>query len=113
MVLLANSATGPPNDNTVEDDLLKRGGRKSRKMARRLKRAARQTERMAAELEGNAEAWFSRVGRGFVQCLPVFLSVCVEEWHGRVLTCSNFRSGAFCTNHNYDPSLYRKRRLHV
>ena len=67
---------------TVATEQAKRGGRRTRKIGRMLKRAARKTERMAAELEQKAEACFAGIGKG---------------------------SGAFVTQHYYDPSIFRKR----
>ena len=77
--------------NTVEAELLKRSGRKSRKFARMLKRRARQTERMASELEANAEASFNWVSRGYrsapfhVDCLSYTSILKTDGLHPRTI----------------------------
>ncbi len=78
--------------NTVEAELLKRSGRKSRKFARMLKRRARQTERMASELESNAEASFNWVSRGYpsaLDCLSYTSILKTDGLHPRTIlqTC--------------------------
>ena len=107
---------------TVEAEMQKRAARKSRKIARRLKRAAQQNERMASELEGNVEEWFSWISRGsrpalclfLLRGLDIVLSLLGISRIGpgggpAQLTRSVRRSGAFCSRHDYDPSMFRKR----
>ena len=75
----------------VEDAIMRRSGRKSRKLARMLKRRARQTERMASELEANAEASFNWVSRGYrsapfhVDCLSYTSILKTDGLHPRTI----------------------------
>lgn len=55
---------------TVEDERFKRGARRTRKIARRLKRAARLTDVMASELQSSADGWFARISHGWAHPAP-------------------------------------------
>ena len=115
-------AAGGGEGITVEDEQFKRGARRTRKIARRLKRAARLTDRMASELQSSADEWFSRISHGWAAPYACVFpgrpprpsdadSLRARGRHAGLGTDFRFRrrSGAFCTGNNYDPGMFVKR----